>query len=114
MTPMAARGILAIALLLSAPVPSGAIESESVTFAARDGVQVSGTLVLPDRLPAPAVVLLHMLGRTHHDWDVTAQKLAEAGMASLAIDFRRAGVPPADVRGGEGIDLVADAEAARA
>ena len=46
-------------------------------------------LYVPDRTPAPAVVLLTMLGRTHRDWDEAAARFVEAGIAVLAIDFRQ-------------------------
>jgi dienelactone hydrolase len=97
--------------------PALAVESQTVTFAARDGVEVTGTLYLPDTQPAPAVLVLHMLARSRHDWDATAVKLAESGIAALAIDFRRSGGPrsPAGKSGsGDFSDLVLDAEAGRA
>ncbi len=90
---------------------------QSVTFAARDGVTVFGTIYLPERLPAPAVLLLPMAGRTRQEWDDGANALARAGMAALAIDFRRGGGPSGGDGTGEGesyADLVFDAEAARA
>jgi dienelactone hydrolase len=92
--------------------PVRAAEPQSVSFAARDGVLVSGTLFLPDKVPAPGVVLLHMATRTHHDWDATAEALATAGVAALAIDFRRGGTATPET--GAWTDLVLDAEAARA
>ena len=107
---------LALALLaLSTPVL--AAEPQTVTFTARDGVQVSGVLHVPEKTPAPAVVLLGMLGRTHRDWDGAAARFVEAGFAVLAVDFRHvalAGPDSADgVRSPYG-SLVFDAEAARA
>jgi dienelactone hydrolase len=107
---------LVLALLISTGRATAA-EPQAVTFTARDGVQVSGVLYLPDKQPAPAVVLLHMLGRTHRDWDATAARLAESGIAALAIDFRPAGGanPPApDAAGGGFAGFVSDADAARA
>jgi hypothetical protein len=97
--------------------PAIAAEPQTVTFAARDGVQVSGVLQLPAKTPAPAVVLLHMLGRTHRDWDVPAAQFVEAGIAVLAVDFRQVGL--ADPGAADGASspygaLVLDAEAARA
>jgi dienelactone hydrolase len=107
----------AFALLMLAAVPALAIEVQQVTFAARDGVQVTGSLYLPDRRPAPAVVLLPMLGRTRRDWDTAAARLAEAGIAALAIDFRQGGgaqVSASGAPGGGYAALVLDASAARA
>lgn len=109
--------IVACALVLFAAAPVFAAEPQQVTFAARDGVQITGLLYLPEKRPAPAVLLLHMLGRSHRDWDGTAARLAESGIAALAIDFRQgAGVPPpgAEGTGGSYELLVLDAEAARA
>ncbi|MCX6545653.1 MAG: alpha/beta hydrolase [Acidobacteria bacterium] len=106
-------GVIAMLLALAAPVL--AVEPQTVTFNARDGAQITGTLFLPDRHPAPAVVLLHMMARSRHDWDAAAQKLVEAGIAALSVDFRRAGQPGIDARGGDDLaDLVLDAEAAKA
>jgi dienelactone hydrolase len=114
-------GIMAAALVLCAVALAGAAEPLTVTFAARDGVQVTGTLYLPERRPAPGVVLLHMTGRTRRDWEATAARLAEAGIAALAIDFRRGGAagPAApgstdSIEAGAYGDLVLDASAARA
>jgi dienelactone hydrolase len=112
------RLILATAaILLALAAPAFAIEPQTVTFAARDGVQVAGTLYLPDKQPAPAVLLLHMLSRSQRDWDATAVMLAESGIAALAIDFRRHGGPrpsTGESDSGDFSDLVLDAEAARA
>jgi len=107
----------AAAILLALAAPALAAEPQAVTFAARDGVQVTGTLYLPDRQPAPAVLLLHMLSRSQHDWDGTAVMLAESGIAALAIDFRRNGGPRpsmGEADSGNFSDLILDAEAARA
>jgi len=106
---------LAVLLLIAAVGPARAAEPQNVTFTARDGTQVSGSLYLPDKRPAPAVVLLHMMTRSRRDWDGTAQKLAEAGIGVLSIDFRRGGLPNTDKNGNDDLaDLVLDAEAARA
>jgi dienelactone hydrolase len=104
-----------ICLLLVVAVPAIAAEPQTVTFTTRDGVQITGSLFLPGKHPAPAVVLLHMMARSRHDWDAAAEKFVEAGMAVLSIDFRRAGQPQTDAKGGDDLaDLVLDAEAARA
>ena len=114
-TPIAlSLAAIMMALLLSVSAAHAA-EPQTVTFTARDGLQVTGSLFLPDKRPAPAVLLLHMMTRSRHDWDGTAQKLVEAGVAALAIDFRRGGQPGTDAKGNENLmDLVLDAEAARA
>jgi dienelactone hydrolase len=104
-----------VVLLLMIAAPATAAEPQTVTFTTRDGVQITGSLFLPDKRPAPAVVLLHMMTRSRHDWDGAAQKLADSGVAALSIDFRRSGQPLTDAKGGDDLtDLVLDAEAARA
>jgi dienelactone hydrolase len=105
----------ALLLLLSLGRPAVSAEPQAVTFAARDGVQVSGVLSLPAKTPAPAVVLLPMLGRSHREWDATAAGLAEAGIAALAIDFRpdpQGTQPQAEGAGGAYSAYVLDAAAA--
>jgi dienelactone hydrolase len=120
------RGLRTLAVLIglacavvvphaSGPRPA---EPQAVTFAARDGMLVTGALHLPEKTPAPAVLLLPMMSRTLHDWDQVAARLADAGIAALAIDFRRNGAGKlTDAGAGEAgsfSDLVLDAEAARA
>jgi hypothetical protein len=107
---------LVVALTLAAS-PALAAEPQTVTFAARDGVQISGVLQLPAKTPAPAVVLLSMLGRNHRDWDAAAAQFVDAGIAVLAVDFRQVGLADpgaADIVGSPFGALVLDAEAARA
>jgi dienelactone hydrolase len=104
-----------MAVLLAAPCAAArAAETQTVTFAARDGVQVSGVLHLPEKTPAPAVVFLNMFGRTHRDWDDATAKFVEAGIAVLAVDFRPSALPDPDAAGSPYAALVMDAEAARA
>lgn len=103
---------------LALPVSTtSAAEAQAVTFAARDGVPISAVLHLPAKTPAPAVVLLNMLGRTHRDWDGAAARFVEVGIAVLAVDFRPVAIAdpdsPAPVGSPYG-SLVLDAEAARA
>jgi dienelactone hydrolase len=59
-----------------------------VTFRAEDGAMLTGAYYEPSRRPAPGIVLLHMLRRSHADWDVVATQLSDAGFAVLAIDYR--------------------------
>ena len=114
------RCLAAVLALTAAALPASpalAAGPQTVTFAARDGAQVSGVLHVPERTPAPAVVLLSMLGRTHRDWDGAAARFVEAGIAVLAVDFRQhavAGPGPANAASGPFASLVLDAEAARA
>jgi len=111
---LAAGFVFALTLQVS---PALAAEPQTVTFLARDGVQISGVLHVPEKRPAPAVVLLPMLGRTHRDWDGAAVRFVEAGIAVLAVDFRQ--IPSADTESADSAgspykSLVLDAEAARA
>jgi dienelactone hydrolase len=59
-----------------------------VTFRAEDGTTLSGAYYEPSRRPAPGIVLLHMLRRSHADWDAAASQLSDAGFAVLAFDYR--------------------------
>ncbi len=104
----------AVAWLFHAgPAAAQETEAQTVVFTAADGVQVGGSLFLPGKAPAPGVVLLPMGSRNRHDWDATAEALARAGIAALAIDFRPA-YSAASGDAGNLMDLMRDAEAARA
>lgn len=94
-------------------VRAQAQEPQAVVFAASDSVQVSGSLFLPEKTPAPGVVLLPMASRGRHDWETTCEALANAGLAALAIDFRPA-FSAAAGDAGNLPDLARDAAAARA
>ncbi len=59
-----------------------------VTFRAEDGATLTGAYYEPSRRPAPGIVLLHMLRRSHADWDAAASQLSDAGFAVLALDYR--------------------------
>jgi pimeloyl-ACP methyl ester carboxylesterase len=81
-----------------------AMAQRRVTVRAEDGATLSGAYYESSRRPAPAILLLHMLGRSHADWHVTASDLADAGFSVLALDFR-GGADPAsllmDVKAGK-------------
>jgi alpha-beta hydrolase superfamily lysophospholipase len=62
--------------------------ARTVSFRAADGTHLSASLYEPDRRPAPAVVLIHMLTRTRGDWDDTARRLRDGGFVALALDLR--------------------------
>lgn len=81
-------GVLAAVVVLSAPVAPRAATSRTVSFRADDGVAVAATWYEAARRPAPAVILLHMLNRSRDEWRAVANRLADAGMHALAIDFR--------------------------
>jgi dienelactone hydrolase len=68
--------------------PVSAEAARTVSFRAADGTHLSASLYEPDRRPAPAVVLIHMLTRSRRDWDDTAQRLRDGGVVALALDLR--------------------------
>ena len=80
-----AAGVLLLVIYASSEVfASGRL----VTFAASDGVALTGLLYEPAQRTTPAVVLVHMLGRSKEDWATTAERLQQEGIASLALDLR--------------------------
>ena len=60
---------------------------QAVTFRGNDGRTITGTLVESNRRPAPAVVLIGMLGRSRDDWQGVADQLADGNITALAIDL---------------------------
>lgn len=90
------RGIcllgLASALWLSSAASHAA--GRTVAFRALDGRTMTGLLLEGDARPAPAVVLVPMLGRPKEEWQAVAERLVAAGISALAIDLPGASVPP--------------------
>jgi dienelactone hydrolase len=87
------------AILLACPAVAG---TQRVTIRTEDGASLAGTWYEPGARQAPAVILVHMLHRTRHDWDPVATRLAAEGIGALAIDLRGHG----ESSGGEGGDAV--------
>jgi alpha-beta hydrolase superfamily lysophospholipase len=85
------RGAILTALILSASSADAA--GRVIVFRAPDGRMISGLLMEADQRPAPAVVLVPMLGRSKDDWQPVAQKLADANITALAIDLPGPTVP---------------------
>jgi uncharacterized protein len=93
-------GLALIAALLFAP-PAWAGMKEDVVEIDVGGQKVIGTLALPDGGPAPVLLLFHGFTGNRDELAVantkegvlqrTARLLAEAGYASLRIDFRGSG-----------------------
>ena len=85
-------GTALLGVLLCLPATPGPAHPQASTLAVTlhttDGVAIAGTVVLPSRRPAPAVILLHMLARSRDDWQAVAARLADAGIAAMAIDLR--------------------------
>jgi len=91
-----------LVLVLGSIAPIGlAAAGRTVAFRARDGRAVTGLLMEASQRPAPAVVLVPMLGRTKDDWQAVAQRLADANITALAIDLPGTSLPatPAELTG---------------
>ncbi len=95
--PLAATAIAALILATVAAQAAG----RAVTFRGSSGRMVTGYLTEADRSPAPAVVLVPMLGRPKDDWQDAADRLAAAGVHALAIDLPAASLPadPQELQG---------------
>lgn len=83
---MTAAALIAAACLLYAPAAAAA--GRPVTFPSADGTPLAATFYDAAPKPAPAVVLVHMLGRSREDWNATADRLEEAGVVVVALDLR--------------------------
>jgi len=82
------RGPLRSALLLVVLAASpGWAAGRGVSFRADDGRTINAVMFEPSQRPAPAVVLVPMLGRPKEDWDAVGQRLADANILALAIDL---------------------------
>lgn len=81
----AARAAVVVAILALGAARGEA--AETITLRAADGTMLSGVWHAAMR-PAPAVLLLHMLTRSHAEWDATAQALNVSGFGVLALDLR--------------------------
>ncbi|MBI5876559.1 MAG: alpha/beta fold hydrolase [Chloroflexi bacterium] len=68
------------------PYPPRAVRE--IVLRAPDGTRLVSTLYAPARIPAPAVLLLHVADGSRHDWEPFAARLREAGVAALALDLR--------------------------
>ena len=112
----AAAAMVIAALLLAALCVSLEARPQRVSFRTSDGITIAATWHEPFFRPAPAVILVHMLGRSRHDWDGLAPRLAAAGIGALALDLRGHGESGGGGASGETPDystLVRDIEAAR-
>jgi alpha-beta hydrolase superfamily lysophospholipase len=78
----------AVALWLLMAAATAAAAGRSVALRASDGTTLSAMVYEPGIQPAPAVVLVHMLTRTHADWNAVAEQLQQAGFVVVAIDLR--------------------------
>lgn len=87
------RGALAVlAAILILPSAAEAA-GRAVSFRAADGRTVNALLFEAGQRPAPAVVLVPMLGRGRDDWQAMGDRLAAAEITALAIDLPGLGFP---------------------
>jgi dienelactone hydrolase len=109
--------IRAVAVLVAILIaPAAVAGTQHVTIRTDDGASLAATWYEPGARQAPAVILVHMLHRTRHDWDPVATRLASEGIGALAIDLRGHGESTGGVDGGDAADysaLVRDVSAAR-
>ena len=75
--------MLALCLAASPAFAAG----RGVSFRSEDGRTINALVFEPSQRPAPAVVLVPMLGRPKDDWDAVGQRLADANILALAIDL---------------------------
>lgn len=69
-------------------IPSSVLAAgRGVSFRAEDGRTINAVVFETSQRPAPAVVLVPMLGRPKDDWDALGQRLADANILALAIDL---------------------------
>jgi alpha-beta hydrolase superfamily lysophospholipase len=113
-----ALAVLAWAIAAGLAMHAGAVSaaSQRVTIRTDDGVLLAATWYEPGVRPAPAVILVHMLHKSRHDWDPVASRLASEGIGALAIDLRGHGESSGAIGGGDSPDysaLVRDIAAAR-
>lgn len=90
--PLRLSALLLAAFVFLQPPIHGA--GRLTTFRADDGRVLTGLLLEASRRPAPAVVLVPMLGRSKDDWQWVAQRFADAGITTLAIDLPGSMLPP--------------------
>jgi alpha-beta hydrolase superfamily lysophospholipase len=83
----AATALSALLLLLISQAPLRAA-GRPVSFPSGDGTTLTAMLYESSSRPAPAVVIVHMLGRSKDEWAAFAERLQDAGMTTLAIDLR--------------------------
>ena len=86
-----AAGVVAVVFTVTAHPLAAA--GRVVTFRAGDGRILTGVFMEADRRPAPAVILVPMLGRSKDDWQGLAQHLAEANISAFAMDLRALSLP---------------------
>jgi dienelactone hydrolase len=76
-----------VAILLGLGHTGAAQTVRDVTIAAEDGTSLKATYYAA-RGAGPAVLLLHMCNTTRASWEPLARQLADAGIHTLAFDYR--------------------------
>ncbi len=84
---MRGGALVAVLAAIAMPMCGEAEAAETIALRAADGTALSAEWQPPPR-PAPAIVLVHMLTRSHRDWDAAAAALNESGFGVLALDLR--------------------------
>jgi alpha-beta hydrolase superfamily lysophospholipase len=82
---LSAAFVAALSSLLAPPVWAA---GRPINLTAADGTPLSGMFYEAAARPAPAVVLVHMLGRSKDEWSLFGDRLQAAGVSALAIDLR--------------------------
>lgn len=82
------------------PVVGEVAERRRLTVTAADGSHFAASLALPAATPRAGVVILPDIRGLHPYYEALAERFAEAGFASIAIDYfgRTAGVPDGGLR----------------
>jgi dienelactone hydrolase len=80
------RAVLVASIALAA-IPAAAA-GRPVALTSADGTSLAATFYEASSRGSPAVVLVHMLGRSKDEWAVYAERLQDAGIAALALDLR--------------------------
>ena len=83
---LAALSLLLLSIVLASPSAEAA--GTRVSLPSGDGVVIAGEFYEAASRPAPAVLLVHMLSRSHADWSALAERIRDAGITALAIDLR--------------------------
>ncbi|MDP8223452.1 MAG: alpha/beta fold hydrolase [Candidatus Lernaella stagnicola] len=92
-------GGFAVALADLAPPPDAWGDDIVLELTASDGVKIHGRFTNARRHGARALILVHMLGRTHADWEAFAEAARARGICTVAIDLRGHGASNQDKSG---------------
>jgi dienelactone hydrolase len=84
---------MVVMMLAAIAPPIRAASAKTVSIHAADGRTITALLFEADQRPAPAVVLVPMLGRSKDDWQAIGQKLSDANITAVAMDLRSPALP---------------------